>query len=89
MEDLMTTDDILDLFQKDAESLGEIKNTQSDIIMSLAQVIADCKDFITQENYEKLLHIGAVMYQEGLSQYMARSEVDDIMKESSAARKKN
>jgi hypothetical protein len=85
----MTTGDILDLFQKRAGKLGEIKETQSEIILLLAHVIANCKDTLAEEQYDELVHIGAVMYQDGLLQYRARTEVAIIMEKSSSRRKKH
>lgn len=80
--DKMTRDDVLELFRKQAATLGEVKSSQSDIILKLADLLAESKGRLSKENFEELLHIGAVMYQEGLGQFRARTELAATMKKS-------
>lgn len=82
----MTKEDILDLFRQRAAMLGEVKDSQHDIIMDLAQLLAESRGKLSKENFEMLVHIGAVMYQEGLRDYRARVEVANTMEASHAAR---
>jgi hypothetical protein len=82
METEMTQDDVLGLFRQQAATLGEVQSTQTDIIMRLAQLLADSKGRLSKENFEELVHIGAVMYQESAAQFRARTEVAAIMNKS-------
>jgi hypothetical protein len=84
----MTQEDVLELFRKQAATLGEVRVAQTDIIVRLAQLLADSKGRLSKENFEELVHIGAVMYQEGLGQFRARSEVTAMMKKSTQDQKK-
>lgn len=78
----MTQDDVLGLFRQQAATLGEVQSTQTDIIMRLAQLLADSRGRLSKENFEELVHIGAVMYQESAAQFRARTEVAAIMNKS-------
>jgi hypothetical protein len=82
METEMTQDDVLGLFRQHAATLGEVQSTQTEIIMRLAQLLADCKGRLSKDNFEELVHIGGVMYQESVAQFRARSEVAAIMEKS-------
>jgi hypothetical protein len=88
MEIEMTQDDVLELFREQATILGQVQASQSDIILRLAQLLADSKGRLSKENFEELVQIGAVMYQEGLGQFRARAEVATTMKKSAQGRKK-
>jgi hypothetical protein len=83
----MTTDDVIQLFRQQAATLGNVKESQRDIIMELAQLLAESRGRLSKENFESLVHIGAVMYQEGLRDYRARSEIATTMETSHAAHK--
>lgn len=85
----MTQEDVLKLFRERAAALGQVQSSQSDIILRLAQLLADSRGRLSKENFEELVHIGAVMYQEGLGQYMARAEVTATMEKSAQKRKKD
>jgi hypothetical protein len=85
----MEQKDVLELFREQAATFGQLQSSQSDIILRLAQLLADSKGRLPKEIFEELVHIGAVMYQEGLGQYRARTEVAETMKKSSQARKKD
>lgn len=84
----MTQEDVVELFREKAATLGQVQATQSDIILRLAQLLADSRGRLSKENFEELVHIGAVMYQEGLGQFRARSEVTATMKKSAQGRKR-
>jgi hypothetical protein len=83
----MTRDDVIELFRQQAAALGNVKESQHDIIMELAQLLAESRGRLSKENFESLVHIGAVMYQEGLRDYRARSEVAATMEASHAPHK--
>jgi hypothetical protein len=85
----MTQDEVLEMFRKHAEVLGKVEESQRDIILSLAQLLAESNGRLSKENFDKLVHIGAVMYQEGLGQFNARNETAAIMKRSVQERKKS
>jgi hypothetical protein len=82
METEMTQDDVLGLFRQQAATLGEVQSTQTDIIMRLAQLLADSNGRLSKDNFEELVYIGAVMYQESAAKFRARSEVAAIMQKS-------
>lgn len=83
----MTKDDVIELFRQQAAALGAVKASQHDIIMQLAQLLADSRGRLSKENFEMLVHIGAVMYQEGLRDHRARTELAATMEASRAAHK--
>jgi hypothetical protein len=83
----MTQDDVLELFRERAAALGEVQSTQTDIIMRLATLLADSRGRLSKESFEELVHIGAVLYQEGSERYRARAEVAETMRESALDRK--
>lgn len=82
----MTQSDVLDLFRKQAATLGEVPATQNEIIFKLAQLLADSRGRLSKEIFEELVFIGAVMYQEGMGQFKARAEVATLMKNSTIDR---
>jgi hypothetical protein len=84
----MRQQDVLELFRNEAESLGNVENSQSEIINKLAQLLADCGGQLSKENFDDLVHIGAVMYKEGLGKHRARSEVAATLRESLEQRNK-
>lgn len=84
----MTQDEILELFREQAATLGEVQATQTDIILRLATLLADSKGRLSKENFEELVHIGAVMYQESRGLYRARAEVAETMRQSALDRKR-
>jgi hypothetical protein len=82
MELVMNQGDVIALFKQEAATLGRIEASQSDIILKLAQLIADVNRKLSPSDRERLLYIGAVMYQEASSQFEARKEMDSLMKTS-------
>ena len=78
----MTHDEILKLFREEAALLGAEPENQNDLILRLAQLLADSKGRLPKENFDELVHIGAVLYQKGLGQYNARADVAEIMRSS-------
>ena len=85
----MTREDVLAIFADQASRLGEVPATQSEIILQLADLLADSGARFSSENFEKLTHIGAVMYQESLGRFRARAEVATIMQKSADKRKQH
>lgn len=83
----MTQEDVVELFRQQAATLGEVQSSQTEIILRLAQLLADSRGRLSKENFEELVHIGAVMYQQGLGQYRARAEVAATMIKSAHERK--
>jgi len=75
----MTQHDVLDMFRERAAALGEIEPSQADIILRLAQLLADCRAALPPACFDEFTHIGAVMYQEGLGKFRARSELAATM----------
>lgn len=75
----MTQQDIIELFRQESHYLGRVPNSQAGIIVKLADVIAAVGADISQEDFDALIHIGAVMYQEGEGLYRARHEVAETM----------
>jgi hypothetical protein len=55
---------------------------KSQLILGLAQLLADSRGRLSKENFETLVQLGAALYKEGNSQYQARSDVDSIMNRS-------
>jgi len=84
---MMTQEEVLELFKKEAATLGTIESSQSDIILKLAQVLADTSDQIAQAAFERMIYVGAVMYQEALGEFRARAEMADMMQTSRSATK--
>jgi len=82
----MNQDDVLQLFRQHADSLGPIKESQRDIILLLAQVLAASRPDLSRTHFNSLVHVGAVMYQEGLAHFNARSETETLMKEAAEKR---
>lgn len=78
----MKQEDVLELFRNEAKKLGRIEPTQSNIILTLAQILSDSKERLPDTAFQQLVHIGAAMYQAGLSNYRAQSEVGETMRTS-------
>lgn len=84
----MTQNEVIEMFRAKAATLGTLPATQRDIIQDLAKLLAESKGRLSKENFEMLVHIGAVMYQEALGKYRAGVEVTATMKKSADARGK-
>lgn len=78
----MKQEEILQMFRDGAGNLGPIKDSQRDIILTLADLLANSRGRLSKEDFEALVGIGSVLYQEGLAQYNARREMDSIMTKS-------
>ncbi|HTH45426.1 MAG TPA: hypothetical protein VL528_10120 [Oxalicibacterium sp.] len=78
----MNQSDVVKLFKQQASTLGRIEASQSDIILKLAQLIADVNQKLSSADLDRLLYIGAVMYQEAANQFEARKDMDSLMKTS-------
>jgi hypothetical protein len=88
MEAEMKKDDVLLLFREKAATLGTIPATQDDIIVKLAELLANSQGYLSKDDFDDLVHIGAVMYQRGLSNFRAGTEVAATMRQSVQERKK-
>lgn len=82
----MTQREVLDMFRNEAALLGVVEASQADIILRLAQLLADCQDSLPREGFDEFVHIGAVMYQEGLGKFRARAEVSETIRKSAQNR---
>jgi hypothetical protein len=78
----MNQDEILAMFRQQADMMDKERSGRNDLILKLAQLLADSRGTLSKENFETLLHIGAVLYKEGRSQFQARSDVNAIMSRS-------
>lgn len=78
----MNQGDVIALFKREAATLGRIEASQSDIILKLAQLIADVNRKLSPAELDRLLYVGAVMYQQASRQFEARKEMDGLMKTS-------
>jgi hypothetical protein len=54
------------------------------LILSLARIIANSQDTLSQESIEALIHIGATLCKNSSRQNRARAEIADTMRESIA-----
>ncbi|KRB83868.1 MULTISPECIES: hypothetical protein [Oxalobacteraceae] len=79
----MTQDEILDIFRQEADKIPSETAPLNDVILALAQLLADSRGKLSKENFEVLSKIGGVLYKEGKIQFNAKSDVDTIMKLSS------
>jgi hypothetical protein len=75
----MTTEEILAMFRKQASILDKDCPEQNDLILELAELLADSRGRLSKENFSTLVGIGAGLYKEGHSQYQARSDINAIM----------
>jgi hypothetical protein len=81
----MTQDEILSLFRQQAADPNTEIPSQTDLILKLSQLLADSRGKLSKENFEELVHIGAVLYKSGQTQFNARQNVSDIMRQSAQA----
>jgi hypothetical protein len=81
VETAMTEDDVVQLFRKSAETLVN-DYPACDTIMQLAKLLSESKGRMSKDHFEALVHIGAILYKQGLSEFRARSEVAATMKDS-------
>lgn len=85
----MSQDEILDLFRQRASDMQRDLPTQGDLIRQLSQLLADSRGKLSKENFDSLVHIGAVLYKVGLDQFNARQHVSDLMQHSVRDREKD
>lgn len=80
----MTQDDILDMFREHAETLQPAEHAPplGDVILELAQLLAESRGKLSKENFETLVRIGGALYREGKSGFDARADLASIMKRS-------
>lgn len=78
----MKQEEILLMFRAGAEKLGPLKDSQRDIILTLANLLANSHGRLSKEDFETLVGIGSVLYQQGFAQYKARQDMDSIMTKS-------
>lgn len=78
----MTQDEILEMFRAEASRMAVEAAPANEIILELAQLLADSRGRLSKENFETLVHIGGVLYKAGLEQFNARQDVAGIMQQS-------
>lgn len=78
----MTQNEVIDMFRTKAATLDTLPATQRDIILRLADLLAESKGRLSKENFETLVHIGAVMFKEANGKYKAGVEMAATMKKS-------
>ena len=78
----MTQDQILDMFRTKADRLPLELPIANEIILELAQLLAESRGRLSKETFETLVHIGSVLYQDGRNQFDARADIAAIMKKS-------
>ncbi|WP_147384044.1 hypothetical protein [Noviherbaspirillum sedimenti] len=79
---MMTRDDVLKRFVEEADKLDKTYIRRNDIILQLAQLVADSRTSLSDESFAALLRIGAAIYKANLRQNRARKEIATIMRES-------
>lgn len=78
----MTREDALQLFMAEANRLEKAYARQDDIIMQLAQLVADGESVLQKEELEVLVKIGATLYKANRSKKQARKDIADTMRKS-------
>jgi len=78
----MNREDVLKLFVEEAGKLDKTYIRRNDIILQLAQLIADSRASLSEENFSAMLRIGAALYKTNLSHNRARKEIATTMRES-------
>jgi hypothetical protein len=76
---MMTQDEIVALFRREAGRMKEPLSEQNDLILQLAQLLADSRGRLSKENFDTLVYIGAALYKEGDSRFHARSDMGALM----------
>ncbi len=84
----MTQEEVFSLFRQQAAKMTQEAPSQGDLIRDLAQLLADSRGRLSKENFDMLVHIGAVLYKDGLNQFNARKNVSEIMRDSIESRQK-
>lgn len=80
--DAMKQQEILDMFREHASRMQNELPALNAVILELAQLLADSRGRLSKENFEALVRLGATLYREGDSRFHAKSEVDNIMRQS-------
>ncbi|GIZ50267.1 hypothetical protein [Noviherbaspirillum aridicola] len=78
----MTQDEILEMFRHEAAGLPPEATPAHETILVLADLLAESRGRLSKENFETLVHVGAVLYRAGAEQFNARQDVADIMQHS-------
>ncbi|HYD60911.1 MAG TPA: hypothetical protein VEC35_11175 [Noviherbaspirillum sp.] len=84
----MTQDEVLDMFQSQADSMPPQLPVSNAIILELAQLLAESQGRLSKETFNTLLHIGGLLYKEGRILFDAREDVAAIMKKSAESRER-
>lgn len=83
----MTQEEILGMFQAEANRMPLELPVANEIILELAQLLAESRERLSKETFETLVHIGGVLYKEGRSRFDARADISAIMKQSAENRR--
>jgi len=84
----MTQDEVLDMFRQQADSMPHELLTPNAVILELAQLLAESREYLSSKNFETLVRVGSALYKEARDQFDARSDVAEIMRKSAENRRR-
>ncbi|HEV2612946.1 MAG TPA: hypothetical protein VGU61_21990 [Noviherbaspirillum sp.] len=79
----MTQEEVLATFRQLASDVETELPGRNEVILELAQLLADSRGRLSKENFEALVRIGSALYKDGHTQFKGKSDVDTIMRRSS------
>lgn len=82
----MSKDEILELFERESETLGNAYQREQDTIDQLAVLLATVSSRITQEEFDSVLQIGATLCRKANMRAQARADIALTMQESRTSR---
>ena len=71
----MDKDDVLELFRMRAGALDKAYTREQDTIELLARLVADCRDSISDQDFEAFVQIGGTLCKRSAANKRARAEV--------------
>lgn len=72
---------VLDMFRKRANEMDDHPSYQH-LVDELASLPAESRGKLAKEDFDHLVELGAALYKAGLSQYEARDDIAELMRES-------
>jgi hypothetical protein len=75
----MSQDQVLVLFRQKAATMEEGLPLFNIVVLQLAQLLADSRERLLKENFDRLVYIGGILYKEGKMQFKAKSDLHPIM----------
>jgi hypothetical protein len=82
MDTVMTREEVMKLFMEEADKLTAAYTRQDDTILQLAQLLAESRAMLADENFAALVKVGATLYKANHSRKRARAEIAATMRES-------